>query len=140
MDANTMSIIDQAGIIPYRARNGGFEILLITARINGHWTIPKGTVDPGESPDQAAAREALEEAGIETKGELFEIGGYTYRKFRDERHVHTYLMRVDTIHDDWKEARQRARKWMSFEEASELVPFENLKDMIRAAALHLERS
>ena len=28
------------------------------------WTFPSGKVDPGESPSQAAAREALEEAGV----------------------------------------------------------------------------
>lgn len=28
------------------------------------WTFPSGTVDPGESASEAAAREALEEAGV----------------------------------------------------------------------------
>lgn len=28
------------------------------------WTFPSGKVDPGESPSAAAAREALEEAGV----------------------------------------------------------------------------
>jgi 8-oxo-dGTP diphosphatase len=30
----------------------------------GHWNLPAGYVEPGESPEQAARREALEETGL----------------------------------------------------------------------------
>ena len=52
-----------AGII---ATCGG-RILLLRARSNrrtGHWVFPGGFVDRGEHPEQAAVREAREEAGI----------------------------------------------------------------------------
>ena len=32
--------------------------------LHGQWSIPWGVVDPGESPEAAAVREALEESGI----------------------------------------------------------------------------
>jgi 8-oxo-dGTP pyrophosphatase MutT (NUDIX family) len=40
----------------------GVEVLLVRTR-NGKWTLPGGRIDPGETPAEAAEREALEEAG-----------------------------------------------------------------------------
>jgi 8-oxo-dGTP pyrophosphatase MutT (NUDIX family) len=42
---------------------GGIEIVVIRTR-SGRWTLPGGRVDPGETPAQAAEREAFEEAGV----------------------------------------------------------------------------
>jgi 8-oxo-dGTP diphosphatase len=35
--------------------------------LQGQWTIPWGFLDPGESPDAAAVREIIEEAGVEAE-------------------------------------------------------------------------
>jgi hypothetical protein len=40
------------------------RILLIRRSDNGHWEMPGGALDPGESPAEAAQREAAEEAGV----------------------------------------------------------------------------
>lgn len=37
---------------------------LTNPRYTDHWSFPGGLVDPGETPDQAAVREAVEEVGI----------------------------------------------------------------------------
>src|SRR5262245_3952734 len=39
------------------------------------WELPAGTTDPGESPDQAAARECEEEIGL-VPGKLERLGGF----------------------------------------------------------------
>lgn len=46
---------------------GGDEVLLIRRSDNGRWTPVTGIVDPGEHPAVAAARESLEEAGVEVE-------------------------------------------------------------------------
>src|SRR5881398_1994349 len=38
--------------------------VLLVRHVEGRWMLPGGAVDPGERPADAAAREALEEAGI----------------------------------------------------------------------------
>ena len=43
----------------------GDELLLTERADNGEWSPVTGIVDPGEEPAVAAAREALEEAGVE---------------------------------------------------------------------------
>jgi ADP-ribose pyrophosphatase YjhB (NUDIX family) len=43
--------------------SGSRELLLMQRADNGHWGLPGGYVDPGESVMAAAAREVLEETG-----------------------------------------------------------------------------
>ena len=55
----------KAGVVAYRREpDGEYQILLITARRrHDSWIFPVGTVDPGETLEQAAARECMEESG-----------------------------------------------------------------------------
>lgn len=46
-----------------RRVRGGEEILLMQRSDNGHWGLPGGHVEPGESVAEAALREVLEETG-----------------------------------------------------------------------------
>jgi 8-oxo-dGTP pyrophosphatase MutT (NUDIX family) len=50
------------GVTAVIRRDG--EVLLVRRSDNGAWTPVTGIVDPGEEPAVAAAREALEEAGV----------------------------------------------------------------------------
>src|SRR5689334_19421091 len=47
----------------YRIRGPEIDFLLVQTR-GGRWTFPKGGVEPGMTRAQAAAMEALEEAGV----------------------------------------------------------------------------
>jgi len=74
-------------------RNG--EVLLIK-NPSGVWTFPKGLVEEGESPEEAAVREVLEETGIrgEIAGYLGEISyWYQMKGERIFKRVRYYLMR-----------------------------------------------
>ena len=46
-----------------RREPGGREILLMQRSDNGHWGLPGGYVEPGESVAEACAREVQEETG-----------------------------------------------------------------------------
>ena len=60
------------------------------------WTIPKGEIEPGEAPLQAAQREFMEEVGIEPKGPFIELGAI---KQRGGKTVHAWAFA-----GDWEEA------------------------------------
>lgn len=58
-------------------RDGENRILLVQ-HVEGHWTLPAGQMDPGETPAEAAQRETREEASVEVEllGLAGVFGGY----------------------------------------------------------------
>ena len=71
--------------------------LLIFRR--GHWDLPKGKIDPGETPEQAAIREVQEETGLRelTLGPALPASFHTYRDQQDRRVLkQTYWYLMDT--------------------------------------------
>ena len=53
------------GAIVYRKYHGNTEILLIKHINSGHWSFPKGHVEEGETEEETAKREIMEETGID---------------------------------------------------------------------------
>lgn len=70
---------------------------------DGGMQLPKGTVEPGETPDAAVRRELLEESGIAYDGALQPLGtmdreceaGVEGNVHRHAQLWHVYLMRTD---------------------------------------------
>lgn len=70
-----------AGILMYRRKESGLEVLLVhpggphwAKRDLGAWTIPKGEYETGEEALDAARREFQEETGFRAVGEFAELG------------------------------------------------------------------
>ena len=62
-----MQVIPAAGLIMV---NHEGPILLVPRGHHpptGRWTVPGGRLEPGETPEQAAVREALEETGLHVR-------------------------------------------------------------------------
>src|SRR4051812_3389857 len=60
-----------AGLLLYRCGEEGYEVFLVhpggpywAKRDSGAWSIPKGVLEPGEEPLDAARREFVEETGF----------------------------------------------------------------------------
>jgi 8-oxo-dGTP diphosphatase len=53
-----------AGGVVWRPGEEGVEVCLVHRPKYDDWTFPKGKVDPGESPEDAARREVAEETGL----------------------------------------------------------------------------
>jgi 8-oxo-dGTP pyrophosphatase MutT (NUDIX family) len=100
--------------------------VLVVRRGADEYRLPKGHVDPGETPAQAAVREVEEEAGARATI-VAELGTVENRfaasSKRMKRHVHWYLMAVvdDAIgpHEEkWTPL------WVGLDEALGLMRFE----------------
>jgi phosphohistidine phosphatase len=125
----------QSAVIPYRMKNNKFQILLIGSSKRNHWVVPKGIHEPGLSAQESAAREAMEEAGISGHVSKEMIGKYEYIKWGATCKVEVYAMQVDKILPDnkWEEA-HRGRRWVTADEAAELIKESALRPMIKSLA------
>ena len=56
-----------AGGVAFRCQDSDPEVAIVSVKPSLRWQLPKGIVDPGESPEMTAVREVREEAGIETE-------------------------------------------------------------------------
>ncbi len=121
----------QSSVLPYRLGDGGLEILLITSYRKKRWIIPKGIVEPDMSPEESAAKEALEEAGCEGTVHSERIGSYTYKKWGGVCEVEVFPMRVETVHDTWLEADERDRTWVPANEAAERIGHKKLRSIVK---------
>ena len=125
----------QSSVIPYRMRNGNPEILVILSSQKKHFVVPKGIKDPGLSPQDSAAKEAREEAGVEGKVMDPALGCYRYEKWGSVCTVDVYAMEVTDVvpEHEWQES-HRGREWVSPEEAAERLKQKALVPMVRALA------
>lgn len=111
--------------------------ILLVQKHNGRWELPKGKLESGEKPEEAARREAAEETGIkdlEILPGFHEIVRYTYRlnnEIRDKR-VDFYLARALQSQLQLS-PEHRAIQWFSPDEALEKVTYHDLKVLIRKA-------
>ena len=96
----------------------------------GVWALPKGLVDPGETPAETAVREVLEETGV---------GGRLVEKLGDVRYVYSrggerifkivsfYLLRAGRGRIGEIEERMRIEvadaRWLPLEEAPRLLAY-----------------
>lgn len=108
----------------YRRGQGDLEFLLVRTKGGKHWTFPKGHIEQGEAPWEAAAREAREEAGVE--GDIASTPFATYR-YPATRHdegeslVPAYLLAVRRQRAPTHEERQRTPTWVTPDEAARLL-------------------
>jgi phosphohistidine phosphatase len=123
--------LQQSAVIPFRHRHGQLEVLLITSSNSKRWVIPKGDKEVTLSPRESAAREALEEAGIEGSVSGKSMGTYTYQKGGCVCRVQVFTMAVKVIHKRWLES-HRQRRWRDLREAARRVDEKGLKRLIRA--------
>ena len=138
-----------AGGVAYRLRPGDppqVEVVLI--RVGRAWSFPKGNLDRGETPEQAALREVAEETGLPI--ELLAIRGrlpaaeYAYRR-RDGRlifkRVEHFLIEVN---GDAALVPQAAEvdevAWVALDEAERRVAYRDLRAALAATREAFDRA
>ena len=102
----------------------------------GHWALPGGFVELGETVEQAARREALEETGLEVK--LMELVGVYSEPHRDPRqHTVSIVFRAVPIAGQPKADDDAADIMLTKDASSMELAFDHgkiLKDALRRRA------
>ena len=124
-------MIHQSGAIVVRLDADEPRVLLVTSKRNpGQWIFPKGHVEPGETAQDGALREALEEGGV--------IGKSIGRAGRLKRGFLGFSCRIDyflaeLIREAGPPEEGRRRIWCGFDEALERLAVRDLRKLLRDA-------
>ncbi len=127
----------QVAALCTRQTKSGHEVLLVTSRDTGRWIIPKGWPIDGLDGAGTALQEAWEEAGVrEAKAKKEPVGHFTYDKVLKDGSIEAvltsvYHLRVTKLLDDFPEADQRQRSWVTPKIAAERVDEPELKALLR---------
>src|ERR687893_1094195 len=118
-----MAVIRQAGSIVVRLDGKEPEVLLVTGKRNPKsWIFPKGHIEKGETPEQAALRETKEEAGV--VGTLIGPAGTLEYGFLGARaRVEYFLVQFTREASQPEDGRQRT--WCDLDEALERLSYKN---------------
>jgi len=147
-----------AGILLWRHGADGVEVLLghfggpLWAKKDaGAWAIPKGLVEAGETPEQAARREFQEELGFPAEGALVPLGrirqkgGKTVEAFALEGDLDAGAIRSNHFTLEWPPRSGRLQSfpeidracWFTLDEAREkILPSQaRILDLLKTALL-----
>lgn len=142
IEKEKVTTLDQisAGGVAFRWRDSEPEIAIVCVKPKQRWQLPKGIVDPGESPEVTAVREVKEEAGVETdRLALIETIEYWYRSVmngkpvRYHKFVHFYLLKYRSGNVSEHDHEVEEARWVSFEEALERLEFKSERDVVEKA-------
>jgi len=129
-----------AGGVVVRRLRGGWRLAAIKPGGKDVWALPKGLIAAGENPAETAAREVIEETGVE--GRLVEKLGdvryvYTWQGERVFKIVSFYLFRyargrlgdvpVEHAHE------VDATSWLPLDEAPRLLAYRGEREMAERA-------
>lgn len=129
---------EQVAALCVREIDGEKQVLLVTSRGTGRWIIPKGWPMRKKTNAEAALQEAWEEAGVKAgKVSKDPIGTYHYDKLHDDGHItqveaEVYLVEVGKLADDFPEAPERTREWVTPAEAAKRVWERDLKRLLQS--------
>ena len=136
-----MELEYSAGIVIY---NYGRYLLLNYGRsriTENRWGLTKGRIEKDETVTQAALREAFEETGIKDISILEEfqhkiVYYFTRGSHRIKKTV-IYLVGITSVSEVQISKEHIGYQWATYEEALEMLTFENTRKVIRAAERYL---
>ena len=129
-----------AGGAVIRQTPEGLAVALISVGNPPRWQLPKGLIDPGETPEQAAVREVKEEAGVNaTIADLIERVEYWYQskrgneRIRYHKFVNFFLMRYESgdVADHDNEVNDA--RWFPVAEAAQALAFRSERTIVQRA-------
>ena len=123
------------GVVVRRADARVWYLLVSARRQHDQLVLPKGHIEPGETIEDAACREVLEEAGV-VATILERLGVIDYGSARGPVRSQFYLMEFVS---EGVSSEGRRRAWLSLDEALAVMPFADTRQLMKDADRALAR-
>ena len=132
-----------AGGVVYRREDGGVDLALAARRTRRGqlaWGLAKGAIEQGESDEQAAVREVLEETGLEAEVEA-DLGDiryfYVWEGVRVRKRVHFFLMRATGGDVADHDSEMEDVRWFPLKGAIKRAAYKGEREVIERAVKRL---
>jgi len=131
---NQKGTFTHAGGVVFR-RDGSLRVLLASASTNpNQWVFPKGHIEPGETPEQAAVREVREETGATVRLGA-QIGAMEFNVPQERVRAVFYLMEL--VSEDQADEGRRLQ-WCTPSEARQRLTFDDARALLDKALALLD--
>ena len=118
------------------AGGGGWEVAVIHRPEQLDWTLPKGKIEPGETPTECALREVAEETGYRCHLGRF-IGEVEYLDRRNRVKIVSYwlMQPIDGAFERNLEVDEL--RWLSFGDAAQLLDYQHDRELLESVNIPL---
>ncbi len=125
-----------AGYVLFREQGEKREYLLVRNRNGRHWGFPKGRIETGESPEEAARREVAEEVGIRDLRPISFSRTIHYSFIRNGKLIHkevTYFLAETDEEGILNDEELVEMRWLSFVEALTTLTYPEQRGVLKEA-------
>lgn len=129
-----------AGGVIYRRKGKDTEVCLIATHGGDAWQLPKGFIEEGEQPEEAARREVGEETGLQgdllqplEKIEYWYVWDYGQGRERVHKFVHFFLFSYTSGSTDDHDDEVEEARWLPLAEALKHISFKNERHVLELA-------
>jgi 8-oxo-dGTP pyrophosphatase MutT (NUDIX family) len=135
-----------AGCVVYKASQNVAEVALIQPRERTAWALPKGLIESGEAPEEAARREAREETGL--SGEIvakIDTIKYSYTAKWEEPPIRVfkivtfYLLRFTDGDPSQHDKEVDRVEWFPIDQAIRSASYPQEKSILRKAKALIQK-
>lgn len=134
-----MEFEKSCGAVIYRNFKGKTEFLTVKSKAHGHWGFPKGHVEKGESEEDTAKREVLEEVGLKiTLIDGFRAKTEYFISENIKKEVVFFLSEVSDQQVKIQLEEIMEYRWADFEETTKLLTYNTDKNVLEEACSFLK--
>ena len=122
------------GAVVFRRINDEYRFLLIKNRRSNHWGFPKGHMEKGETQEETAMREVLEETGVHIH--IYSDFSYESRYkigAKIEKRVDVFLAYTEDTQTQIQKEEIEDYIWLRYPDALNMLRFDNDKEILKAA-------
>ena len=115
--------------------------VLLIQHLKGHWDIPKGHMEAGETEQETALREVKEETGVDV--EVISDKRYTLEYTVENgnlKEVIYFIAKKIGGEETAQETEVSEIRWLAFDEAVEMLTYDNSKELLRKAINFIEKN